>query len=991
MFRLAAIAVGALSACAAGPSRAAAPLPALRSLAADGNTCWAAGDNGCVLRSDDRGLSWRRADANAPAHWQAIRCSPEGVTLFGGLPAAGHPAARALGAIARSANGGATWRLLPAPPGWLYGGAIVGDVGAVYGEAGPAAPGGVWRTITGGRRWQPAAVHSRGFAMAGAFRTPRLGWVVGPGLRTVSIRGPGEPAVRPPVPRAAGTFRAAAHADANTCWAVGDDGAVYRSPAIGGRPWEPLPRPLPAAARRLADFEAVAFAPGGRARAWVAGGLIGSVARSDDNGARWTLLPAPRGAAIHALAALDADTLLAAGDAGCIWRSADAGATWRLVRGREGIDVLFVAAAGDVSIYPAAAAHAMAGQAVAIVYATCVPPSSGVPADQPLRAAAAAAGACAAVTLTDFPSIAWDAAAAGLSDREILHRWSAEMDIPAEPEMVRQLAAAVRLYRPAVLAVGPDGRGPTGRRAENRLAARLARRAAELAAGDGQAELDTAGLRPHAVRRVFVGLEANERYVPPWADGPKIDPRERAAAFDAHRFIGGSALPLELVAARAAWLLPEADLMDRPAVHTAYARAGELPPAAAAPPLALFTPGPTDTRAAMSSGQGEARSLAGAAALRAAVARDQTPLAAADLTTTMDKTADANVAALAADRLLLATWRLMEEGKIVEADAALRDFALKGRPHPLARQAELTALAAGVSAEWEAQLRVRGRPRRLTRDALVRAAGALEQAPLWAQEADVRVLRAHVLAAAGDAPAAGKLLEGIVEGAAYGGDWLAFAVTEAGRGVPLDVPVPMRRRAIAESVSEAGRLDGALDEKAWREAPQLALEGAGRNVAARDANGLAVTRRPPLATMQAVCTAGRFVIFALRLSDAPGRSWSIDLAIDSDRDAWTYLLLHCDTLGQRRATLVFRNGPAAALDTRAFPLQGRKGDGAFTFEIAVPLAAVTPRPDEAALWGLQLRAVARGGETDVPLYYQPQPGGRLLPERFGLLAVPGRP
>ena len=54
---------------------AAAQAGAIRSLAADGNTCWAVGDAGCVLASGDAGSTWRPVAPPYPANFQSVRAA----------------------------------------------------------------------------------------------------------------------------------------------------------------------------------------------------------------------------------------------------------------------------------------------------------------------------------------------------------------------------------------------------------------------------------------------------------------------------------------------------------------------------------------------------------------------------------------------------------------------------------------------------------------------------------------------------------------------------------------------------------------------------------------------------------------------------------------------------------------------------------------------------------------------------------------------------
>ena len=61
-------------------------------------------------------------------------------------------------------------------------------------------------------------------------------------------------------------------------------------------------------------------------------------------------------------------------------------------------------------------------------------------------------------------------------------------------------------------------------------------------------------------------------------------------------------------------------------------------------------------------------------------------------------------------------------------------------------------------------------------------------------------------------------------------------------------------------------------------------------------------------------------------------------------------------------------------------------------EIAVGLnqfSVKRPAPGVAELWNFQVRAIACAADgSRTPYYLAPQPDGRLLPERYGLLKIP---
>lgn len=954
---------------------------ALRGLTVRGRTCWAVGDAGCVLRSGDAGLTWQRLAVPSPAaNFQSVQATDGGALLFGGGAIPGHPAAQGLPAVLQTTDGGDTFRPVGvAPAGWLYGGCFADRTAVVFGQASYAVPAGILHTTSGGRYWNPAAAYSRGYVTGGHFLTPGRGYLVGGASRIVSLRNLAEPRYHPPPIRSPLGLRAVRFADELTCWCVGDDGSIFRSrPA--GRPWDPIPLTLPAGLRRCADLEAVVFAS--RRRAWLAGGLIGVVPYTANGGGSWTLLPAPSPGAVHAMALAPDEVLLAAGDGERIWRSADGGKTWRLVHGRRRTDVLFVVAAGDRSVYPAIAAHALAGASVAVVYATHLPGEGVTPPDQPLRAAAAAAGADGVTTLTEFPSISTLPAGGDLSADAIVRRWSERLDIPAAGEMVRQLAAAIRLYRPAVLAVGPDAKGCSGRAAENHLVSRLAQEAAALAAdADALRDHAKAHLTPWSVKRVFAGLAANEQWAGPWQRLAAIDRARVAAAFPTERFPGEDGLPLGLIAQRGVWCLPSTGLLDRPGQASAY-RCSALEGR-----VRLFTTSLGKARLVLSAGEGSARLLATCGQLRAAVAAGRTYSAVAPLTAALKAAETPDAAALAADRLLLTWHRLLDEGRLIEADHVLAAFAKGGKHHPLSQKMDVLALALAASGECKAQLRALGLPADRKPAVLEKAVAGFAAWPAWSLGPAGQMLHAKALAATGQLVGARKVLARLAR-EPYPAHWRRCAMLELGSGELVDAALRGRRRTTAELVAERGRLDGRLDEQSWRQAPRLRLGvpyGAG-GPAGRDRTA----RRPAGAepVIQVVRSTARFLIFGVRLPVAPGRQWEVDLALDADRDAWTQIVLHWDTRGRQGASLVLRHGPAASLVGRTFQVKGWKTQTQWTFEVAVPLAQFTLAPPVEDVWNFQARAVAHDLARRTSYYFQPQSDARLLPERYGLLKLP---
>jgi len=935
---------------------------ALRSIARFGDICWAVGDGGTVLTSKDEGATWQAVPTQTTANLQSAAADGKSVFVFGGASVTGHPDGVGIGVILRSDDSGKSFNRVRAPAaGWLYGGRFAGSAGVVFGQACPTARSGIWRTVTGGRLWRPLETESSGFLRGAAFRSIHYGYLVGQNHRIVSLRRLGEPAHRPvQVPSALG-LNAAAFAEEETCWAVGENGTVLRSLPTG-RPWMPVQVVLPSGTKRLADFETIAFAAAGRA--WIGGGLVGVLAHTANDGSSWRLLPAPGPGPIHSMVHLGGRTLLACGDAGRIWRSTDDGRSWNLLHGTEKTDVLFIQGAADESLFPAIVAHARAGCNVAVLFATVPVAKRGIPGDQALRAGAIAAGAAGVMTLSDFRSLASDGDET-LSEQEILAAWSKDLDSPAEREVLRQMAAAIRLYRPDVVVVGPYSEGFRGRRAENRLIARLARRAAKLAARQqGAEELTGVGLRPWAAKRVFVGFDSNANWIAPWDKKSfRLEASEAATLIDTAKFPAGGKTSLEMLALDAAWKIPRFGLLDRPSRFSAYACLTERNR------FPLFTSGLNEARLRTETVEDARRDLSLSTALRIAATTGTRSIATA-LGMLVPAAEKAGSDPLAADRLLLAWAKMLAQGRFVHAEQAMDAFLAHGRTHPLFERMNVAALAAAVSAEWNAQLTIADPRRPANPPKLARAVRVFDDWPIWSTTGAGRMLLAKGLIASGQAPRAKEILQELT-GKSYSEDWRRAARLELGILDPYLRRRPQRTFVTARHVPLRGRIDGRLDELFWETSARIDLQGGDESLRG---------------SFQLIRTATHLVA-AVRLPAAWGRTWTLDVAVDADRDAWTQVVVHCETLGKKWARLIPRIGPPAALNSRRFIIQARKDEEDYTFELALPLIDLGADVDRGGLWNFQVRATANDFGQITRLYFHPQPDARLLPERYGLLKV----
>ncbi len=1047
--------------CLAGSPGLARGEGAVRGFCRAGSVCWAVGDGGLVLCSDDAGATWRRVELSGlpgeeaatveVTNFSAAHFSDETTgCLFGGRGIPGHPGGASVGVICSTADGGKRWKLT-APEGVaaLRGGWIDGERGIVFGEPTRSRPSGTHMTVTGGKIFNPLATASPGAILGGAFAGIDEACLVGPAHRIVSIRSLGEPRDRPPAVASSAALLACC-VSPGRWWAVGENGSAFviaraeaDSPGLGAP--EPLSLPLPARTRRLADLEAVASAG---QTVWMAGGLTGLLFRARDGARTMEALPAPGPGPVHALAALSETVLLAGGDGGRIWRSQDAGKIWTLVRGSPSVDVLFVAGPADVSLLPALVAHARAGAEVSVVFAA-VPSllaapqrqEGGSPAKQAprgetfLRFAAAAAGTGGTAVLSDFASVADDEAAAGLDAEGIIRRWLADLDVPAREEMLRQLAAAVRLYRPKVVALGPDGYEGKGAAAENHLVSRLAREAVKLAGQDSAAsgpsgegalpELAQAGLKPWTVARIFTGLDDNERYVPPWAPPPARAGQEVATRLLGWGYPEGSPTSLSMLAMRAAWLLPWVGPMDRPAEFTAYGCRPE------SPSLPLFTsrlaasdlpeagnppPGRLSLRTAPM-GEG----LASGATLRAAVLLGQKPATVAGplLQAAKDYPRDP----LPADLLGLLHARLLETARLSEAADIQQALLSLGAAHPLYARQNVAAITMAFSLEWRQQalalpamtggpaparpedvpVRVRLPDPAALKPALQRLTSWPWSA--WVDDEEGLTMLARACAVLGDYEAARLAYKRLARAT---GDprWARFAQVElTGLGDPA-AALAQADGLILSAGATRLTVDARLEEDFWPAARRHVLAPVGRKDAAPpvsvrmaatpDELAVAVEidrapRRPPAAKPPPAPATRRSPpsIFQKRPDEAAAPAWKLAAAIDADHDACTQLLLECDSAAGRSLRLLTRLAPPATLGAGQMPVQARQDGQAWTIELAVPRRLIGLAADEGGVIRMQL-AISAGSEGAEPawFYLAPQADPRLLPHRYALVAVP---
>ncbi|MCL2701570.1 MAG: hypothetical protein FWE88_07735 [Phycisphaerae bacterium] len=956
----------------------------VRALHVVGEICYAAGDGGLVLRSDDAGVTWRPLRVGTQACFNAIvadALDADVLYVVGGQGVAGLPSRGGQGVVVKTGDGGKTFTPLAAGSlPCLYGGYVRGRSASFFGQGGGRSPSGLWRTGDGGDTFVPDSLESTGYLLAGRWRAPNSACLVGANDTLVEIRDVGGPILRNPAMPRPRALHAVGILDDGTIFAAGSGGSLIRS-ALGQKEALPVQLDLPPGSALLADFRTLCVTGDD---IFIAGGLWGGLVHSADAGRRWQIRQGPRGGEVHALTAGDG-FLLAGGSGGRIWRSDDNAASWKLVAGSAKTDVLFIMAGQDVAMLPMIVAHVLAGDEVAVVVATA-PTDRFLPAGQNLVLALAATGAASVTVLDDFPSHC-DPGDTDTPAADILQTWSDAIDVPAEPVLKRQLAAAIRLYQPAVLCVGPSGAGSAGFRGENRLIARMALEAADIAAMSPDnattqpaappvgsaaaiaASLDRLHLPPWTCQRIWQGTDDNEFVPTPGDRQPTPNRKTCHAVLDAAIFWQGQSQSIEQLASRAAWIACPT-FLPRPPRYTAYTSSeGRF--------RSLLTTGISNAYLQPRETSTLERDLSAAASVQFALATRGKATALAMLADDAKRAGtNADLVALAADRMLLVWQAMLANGRLIDAEQARREFLRVGAAHPLYDRVLAANVLVYFSREWHAQTR-----------RFVADGKAIYREVNWPPETAAAVIKdTRELALWFDDPSL----------------QLAVARAQFVSGKSLESKATIR--AIADGPAEP----------VWKEylAPDLAEPAA--RVAQSRVRRLAVPSAPaqavtaPLQTPQGQQGEGDWAdahLQALRGQDNTlqlrvtlphrrDRSWDIELAFDSDRDTQILAVLRADTAGQKSFRLEGPLIPPVELETKTIVVQLRRDDDVCTFEIALPLTELGIVPTAPAMCGFTLRATARDPgkkTTDRPtvttFLFQPDTTTTLRGERLGLLVL----
>jgi photosystem II stability/assembly factor-like uncharacterized protein len=217
--------------------------------------------------------------------------------------------------------------------------------GWAVGEIDPRGTGGaVFRTIDGGRHWEPIAPKTEIFT-AVSFINQQTGWIAGFAGRIERTDDGGRTWKQQRAERGSEALNAICAIDERRVWAVGVRGFAVHTDD-GGATW------IPVATGRNEGFWSVRFATPDRG--WIVGDG-GVILHTTDTGIHWTRVNSGTSKALFGLAAIAPSVAIVAGQDGTIVRSDD-GTTWTEIKSTVSENLNAVAAA-SASRWLAVGAH----------------------------------------------------------------------------------------------------------------------------------------------------------------------------------------------------------------------------------------------------------------------------------------------------------------------------------------------------------------------------------------------------------------------------------------------------------------------------------------------------------------------------------------------------------------------------------------------------------------------------------------------------------
>ncbi len=424
----------------------------------DAKEGWAVGDEGVVLHTIDAGRTWQPQASGTRASLRSVHFHDDNHGWAAGreeLPGG----QGGVGVLLATEDGGFTWKrlLANALPGVNQVRFSSKAVGFLLADGCDQFPSGLYRTINGGREWEPVAGPRTTAWMCGAFSDDKTGVFAGAWSRLATLKD-GRIVAAEDVETLAGRHLRGMQAVARRVLAVADGGLVLSSVSAGAR-WGFVDLKLPADLLACLDFNAIHAV---KDHVWIVGRPGSFVLFSDDAGVAWQLRRTNQTMPLHSVHFADEKNGWAVGDAGTILATRDAGKSWQVQhQGGKRAAVLHVHAQNapldTLTILGGCDGNLCTALRVVAPDAASAAPGKAWEATR-FAAAARQAGALTGEMLWNFPLPQYLLNA----DKDlILAHWNRRHADKAEREMLRQLVLAIRVWRPSVvLGDSPDSKTP---------------------------------------------------------------------------------------------------------------------------------------------------------------------------------------------------------------------------------------------------------------------------------------------------------------------------------------------------------------------------------------------------------------------------------------------------------------------------------------------------------------------------------------------------
>ncbi|WP_437187589.1 YCF48-related protein [Planctomicrobium sp. SH668] len=296
------------------------------------NDVWAVGDRGVVLKSEDRGATWRflsiSPDLERYVFHSVCFLTNRVGWIAGGtvLPVGGRP----VGILLQTLDGGATWTASTATnlPYLKYVRFFDLEKGVLAGDRSIAFPTGALTTTDGGQLWNSMPSPNSGEWNAAAFTSIQAG-VLGGNRGSQGIVAQGSILKSGSASSGLQGFQGVSADGSGRAWLAGDGAVLLRSDTSGSS-WNAIHPNLPVEISDFTNFHSVHHVGD---HVWVAGSPGSAVWKSIDAGRTWTPHATGDSIPLEVIRFANPQRGIAAGALGRICITEDGGETWTNVRG----------------------------------------------------------------------------------------------------------------------------------------------------------------------------------------------------------------------------------------------------------------------------------------------------------------------------------------------------------------------------------------------------------------------------------------------------------------------------------------------------------------------------------------------------------------------------------------------------------------------------------------------------------------------------------